>query len=452
MSCFNALANCCPTEPPPENCCLELSDIATLFPNGASLIVGGVTFTFPAGGWYKEGCCLYNTSTSFTGGVSPQCTSDWTYEATETIKCNQFFQKTKRIQITSPEPPAEQPDLCQYSSCEDIFLGTTATASVLEKGERVVVSKAQPISATLVIGKYLRSCAYGQSVCTYVVGVVLSYAVSMKGEVHGYKTFNQTLDYIHPDILAACHPGVTDAEMKASFAYNFTQGSNDFPYCNYVAIDDLTPQEIVTITRGKLLTTWNCPLTFTEEDIDLDFCNWIALCIDPKGDQGPITVTFNRTLPPVYVGINPYMVTFDFQECCTTHVIDNRYIPPFAWSVFGPATKQTGSYWTFDPPPPGQQFISNCYPEPFGSSCIGIAACYNGPEIFTGGCFLPWPTEGTIYVGPYQCCPNQTTIGSLAVIKYYSQEFSDYAFSYNSVTDSTPIVHTYNIPAWTLNC
>lgn len=447
MSCFNALANCCPTEPPPENCCLELSDIATLFPNGASLVVGGVTFTFSAGSWYKEGCCLYNTSTTSTGAAyAQQCTSDWTYQAEESVKCIVKGMK-KKLVTTSFNPAEGIPDLCSLNECQEVFVATQATGHVLEKGERVVASKVVPISATLVVGKYLRTCAYGESVCTYVVGVTLTYAVYAGSVTQGYKTWTRTLDSIDSEVLTYCLDGMTLEQAQAGAYISHIEGQNDFPLCNY--IDDPisnSPQEIVTITRGKLLTTWNCPLTFTDEDIDLDFCNWIALCIEPGGDQGPITVTFNRTLPPVYVAKSFYALP-GYVDCCRTDVLNTFPNPKNMYEVVGPNTHNVGATYTFDPPPPGQEHLDPCFQDGLSINCvIGLSTCVNVPF----GCYKPYP-ENTIFLSVVSCCFVMVTILS-PTIDYHSTEYADYSFSYNSVTDSTPIVHTYNIPAWTLNC
>lgn len=442
MSCFNSIANCCPTTPPPVDCCIELSDLSTLFPNGASLVVGSATFVFPTENWYKEGCCLSNTVSLLDTPAQQNCTSDWTYQASETIKCHTYYQKTKIKRVNFPEPP-NFPDPCQYNECEDVLLGATTTATITERGERVVYSKVKPFSATLVVGKFPRTCEYGTTVCTYVVAIVITYAVYSAGKTQGYKTYDLTLDYYADDLNTACNENKTLEQRKAEFDIHQTCGVNDFPLCNYI---DFNPPgwqpDLVTISRGKLLTNWSCPIVFNDTDKDLDFCDWAYFCADPTGEQGPITITFNRTLPPVYVGINPQLIEPEWTACCHTLFIDSNHLPKRIYWVSGPNKKPGPTYWTANIPP-GGTVLTTC--DSFDNSlalshCYGFSYCY----------YIPQGNE--VYSMGFSCCDDNVLVGIPPLVEYYGQTFSDHSFSYNSVTDPTPIVHTYNIPAWTLNC
>jgi hypothetical protein len=445
MSSFNCLADCCPPTPPAE-CCLELSDISTLFPNGASVVAGGVTFTFSPGGWYKEGCCLWNTTATLSGnGTSYQCTSDWTYQASESVKCTIQAMKKKTV-TTSFDLEEGLPDLCPLNECPDIFVATQTTGSVTEKGERVVASAVKPIYATMVVGKYFRTCGYGETVCTYVVGITITYAVYSAGITQGYKTFSRTLDAVHPDILTYCMDGMTLAQAQAAHNISVIQGTNNFPLCNY--IPDITtnpPQELVAVSRVKLLTNWNCPLVFDATDADPNFCNVVLFCMDGSVEQGPITITFNRTLPPIYVAKDYYAITNEeLFACCRTNILNTFPSPKVMYEIIGPDVIPIGDTWSINPPPAGQQNIDDCIE---GVNCItSLAACF----VPAFGCYIPFP-ENTVFGLVIQCCANPE-LGPVADIQYHSRYYADPTFSYTNTTGNTPIVHTYNIPAWTLNC
>lgn len=445
MSTLNCLSDCCPTTPPPEECCIELSDLSTLFPSGVGVSVGGTSLTFSPGGWYKEGCCLRNTSISGGGSLGVQCTSDWTYETSETIKCIQRAKKKKTVTTSFDPTSPELPDLCALNECPDIVIAFESTGSVMEKGERVVASKLSVLSATITVGKFLRTCEYGTSECVFVVGLTVTFSLQASGITQGYKTFTRTLDFVNADILQYCSNGATLEELAAGFNVNRTEGSNDFPLCNYISLDS-TPGELLTVSRVKVLTNLNCPLTFTDDDDNPQFCDQPFFCLAPTTEQGPITVTFNRTLPPVYVGIEPYTYG-TVVECCATAVLNTFPNPKQMWEVVGPATITIDPVsWTYDPPPPGQQHIDSCFVVGLSQDCtVGLLTCYG---LFLG-CWLPYP-ENTVFIFVIQCglCSSILT----PTLTFYNQTFSDHSFSYTSVTDPTPITHTHNIPAWTLNC
>lgn len=450
MSCFNALANCCPPpEPPPVECCVELSDIATLFPNGATLVSGNTTFTFPGGGWYKEGCCLRNTTYQTNGGFSRQCTSDWTYEVSESIKCTIKARKKNRVNI-SFDPNLPRPDLCLEGACEQTIVASSSSGAVTERGERVVTSVFVPILANITVGKYLRDCGYGTTVCTYVVGVSVTYGLYAGAKVQGYKTFTKTIDSVNSEILTYCLGGKTLAQIKAESDVSVTSGTNDFPLCNYIPneVPPGAPDTLVTVSRVKLSTTFGCPISLTSADNNPDFCNMATtgFCMTTTQEQGPVSVTFNRTLPPVYVAKSLY-ATGGGLECCKVDLINTFPAQKQVYEVIGPGTHLVGMGWGYDPPPPGEQHVDSCYNDGILNFCtVETSVCFLPPF----GCYIPYP-DNTIFFSIIQCC-EFPQIGPAATFTYHSSEQSDYTFNYSNVTGNTPIVHTYDIPSWTLNC
>ena len=453
MSCFNALANCCPTEPPSEECCVELSDIATLFPNGATLVSGNTTFTFPAGGWYKEGCCLRNTTYQTNGGFTRQCTSDWSYQCSESIKCHTKSTKMKRGTASFdpyPPPPSTPIDYCGFASCPDIIDSISTSSSVTEKGERVVVSTFVPIWANITIGKYLRNCGYGVDVCTYHIGVSVTYGLYAGGLTQGYKTWNYDIDGINEEIFNVCTNGqISIADYIAQFKKALTAGADNFPACNYIdnEVPPGPPNTMVTVSRVKIATSLNCPLSFTDDDNNPEVCNYLGLdefCMSATQDQGPVSVTFNRTLPPVYVAKD--LVSYlGGMQCCVGETFNSFPDPRQMFQVSGPGKIRVGDTWGYNPPPEGQQHLDTEIENGFILNSPLI--CQN----FGGGCYRNDYPPNTIFVGIQQCC-DFPAIGMSGQYNPYSSEQSDYTFNYSNVTGNTPIVHTYDIPSWTLNC
>lgn len=451
MSCFNAIANCCPPpDPPPVECCVELSDIATLFPNGVTLVSGNTTFTFPAGGWYKEGCCLRNFTGQTNGGFTQQCTSDWSYQCSESIKCHTKVAKNV-IAFTSFDPSQlPTPDLCGINSCPTILDGTTTSSSVTEKGERVVVSTFVPIWANITIGKYLRNCGYGIDVCTYHIGVSITYGLYVGGKTQGYKTWNMEINSVNTEVLNACSPNVTPAEFIERGRISETGGADNFPLCNYIGneIPPGAPDTMVTVSRVKIATSLNCPITLSSDDNNPEVCNYLGIdefCMSATQEQGPVSVTFNRTLPPVYVG-----KTFNTQGgalyCCRTRIINTFPNPDQMFESMGPGIYLSGMTWGIDDPLIGEQYLDT-------ETNNGLFL--NTPMICTRlafpSCQGTFP-DNTIFVFAIQCCELGIQLGPEALYRHHSSNQSDYLFNYSNVTGNTPIVHTYNIPSWTLNC
>jgi len=171
-----------------------------------------------------------------------------------------------------------------------------------------------------------------------------------------------------------------------------------------------------------------------------------GFCTTATQEQGPVSVTFNRTLPPVYVAKSLF-ATGGGLECCRVDLINTFPAQKQVYEVIGPGTHLVGMGWGYDPPPPGEQHVDSCYNDGILNFCtVEPSVCFLPPF----GCYIPYP-DNTIFFSIIQCC-EFPQIGPAATFTYHSSEQSDYTFNYSNVTGNTPIVHTYDIPSWTLNC
>ena len=438
MTCFSSISNCClppPPPPPEEECCISLSDIEDLFPSGAYLGVLGNAISISNTGWEIVGCCAFKTQAV---NITPSffCTSDWDYIASQTLKCETTAARLKLKYVSMNFEEVT----CSLNECPDIILGARTMNSVEEKAERVVLSSLTINSVTLSIGKFLRTCTSGGTPeCVYVVGVSVTFDVGVGSYTRFYKHSTKALEYLDPGLLACCTassvPPPTFEDYQAIWAEEETVGEDDFPVCPTITPGPVGSVQQINISRVKILTNPTGPLTFGKDDPAPDFCDVPEFCVSPvNSSTDKVTVTFNRTLPPVYEE-KSFSSSPGVERCCVNRVINTKPNPDEAYDIYGPNLWTTSGVSSLLPPSPGTSHLSSpfifaCFT--FGTSCI---------------CGIP---DGVSWQWGFQCCAYPT----LPIIwpNYEAAGETKYSnsFSYVANTDNTPIVHEHPIGPWTL--
>ena len=438
MSCFNSIANCCPPEPPPEDCCITPAQIASLFPSGLTVGIAGTTVLIPNTGWeVSTQCCAVKTVFPTIASIK-NCTSDWSYTSSEKTKCESSAAKL-RTNYVSVDPDEIT---CDMNQCPEIILAARTSTLIQEKAERVVTSEFKILSITVSVGKFSRLCgSSGTPVCVYAVGISVYIEVDGGGVIRKYKRAVNELEYLDADLVACCNvwsmPPPTVADLKAQWYKEEVTGVDQFPLCNSLPEDSVQLLQTLNISRTKVMTSLTSPLTFSKDDPAPEFCDRDTFCLPPTNSGlSKVTVTFNRTLPPAYE-IKTFSTALGNEKCCVSRVITDVPTPPEAYDIYGPNLWTTSGRYYVNNPSPGKEHLTsnlppNCYP------ILGLGSCM---------CGIP---DGVGWKAGLQCCPYPT----LPVIwpNYESDgefKFTD-NFSYNSVTGINPIIHEYPIGSWTL--
>ena len=400
--------------------------------------ISGNSVSIPNTDWTLAGCCAYKTVAPSLP-VQKNCTQDWIYNSSEKTKCENTAAKLKTKAISVEFGQVS----CGLNECPEIILAARTSTSIQEKAERVVTSEFKILQVTVSVGKFSRTCGSGGTPqCVYVIGVSVYAEVYAGGATQKYKRAVNELEYLDADLVACCNiwsvppPSVDD--LKAQWYQEEVTGVDEFPLCNYLPEGTSGGLvQVIDMSRVKVVTSLNSPITFHQDDPAPDFCDYDSFCLSPNNSTlDKITVTFNRTLPPVYES-KSFTAFPGNEKCCVSRVINSFYNPPEAYDIYGPNLWTTSGGYTLNPPSPGKQQLSsnllaNCYP------IIGLGSCMCG---IPGG--VGWRTG-------FQCCPYPT----LPVIwpNYEADgefKFTD-SFSYNSVTGNDPIIHEYSIGSWTL--
>lgn len=441
MTCFNNIANCCPPPEPPEGCCISIEELETAFPDGVSLSIAGNTINFNMANWEINGCCAYNDA-FIEAAPTRQCTSDWSYNAQEVTKCEETAAK-KKVKYMSFPPGTV--DLCAQGECPDIILASRTSNSMQEKAERVVVSELDYFSVTLVVGKFARVCDGGDPECVYVIGVSVQLILRAGGLTKVYRRYEGVLEYVDPDLVACCGnmsiPPVTVQSLKDAWYNLVVSGTDEFPFCNYLPEPPGIAQVggLIEMSRVKVVTALTSPLTFSKDDPAPQFCNYPSFCLGNNNNAlEKITVTFNRTQPPVYAARSYTRGPAGGPYCCFSRVINTFPTPDEAYDIAGPGLRNTLGTHNTVPPSPGTFHLvrpgsaSECF------NSVGLGSCL---------CALP---PGTVFSGMAGCCEFPTF--PAAQPDYLLDGYTKYvdSFSYNAVTGNDPIIHEYPVGSWTL--
>lgn len=418
MSIFNCLAPCCEPPPPPE-CCLTLDELSTLFPSGLTINFGTGPINISNSAWTTFSPCCLSTSIAVPS-TPPQenCSSIWSYSASEQFRIRRMVREFLSISAsgTEPTPCAEtcpEPDLVEDFR-NDVL--------IQEQGEYVFATQLRLTSIDIVLGKTFQTCSYGTPVCVYTIAITFNYNYFIAAQ----RATRYYMQDVGTDILKRCGDDSYTQE---------TLSDADFPLCNYVTLPEV-PTGSWSVTRTKVLTTLTSPQVFSQDDPSPEWCDLPGACGAYTTDQQLELCIESADTRPVYAQRTKASYSseigcyFEYNFTDTENPEESRCYTVYADS------NRLYTLETLEPPtPPGiplDMALTIASPKSLvqcewlcSADPLALAQdCRSDPF----GVILPF---GAKYL----------PIGDLIDLL---------SFSYTSTQATLPVCHTYESPNWTL--